>query len=313
MTRRIRLALLRLTWLQRLVSVSVIATVTMGGGAGGAPVFAAVALTPQQKQEIHLHYERATRAYDLGKYPEAIDEYQKAYEIDGDPVMLYNIAQAYRLNDQPQDAVHFYRRYLQRSPDARNRDDVERKITALDKLLEERRKAAAAVTPPPPRPTVPALVTTPQPIPQPVVPSPTVIVTPQPAPSQPEPPSVAQKVVGWSMIGLGVAAGAVAVVEGISAKNYADKVTSASNNGGTYDPSWQTNGQTANIIAIVGGIAGTALAVAGAIVLITNGSSGGSTSAPSNGGAAPAPNSPDVSFAPVLGPGLAGAAFGLRF
>jgi outer membrane protein assembly factor BamD (BamD/ComL family) len=59
-------------------------------------------LTPQQKQEIHVHYQQATRSYDLGKYQEAVEEYQKVYEIDGDPVMLYNIAQAYRLNDQPQ-------------------------------------------------------------------------------------------------------------------------------------------------------------------------------------------------------------------
>ena len=106
-------------------------------------------LTPQQKQEIHQHYDRATRAYDLGKYTEAVDEYQKVYEIDGDPVMLYNIAQAYRLNDQPQDAIHFYRRYLQRSPEARNREDVERKIAAQEKVIEEKRKAAAAVQPPP--------------------------------------------------------------------------------------------------------------------------------------------------------------------
>src|SRR6185437_4959705 len=102
-------------------------------------------LTPQQKQEIHTHYQQATRAYDLGKYQEAIDEYQKVYEIDGDPVMLYNIGQAYRLNDQPQESIHFYRRYLQRSPEARNKDDVERKITAQEKLIEDRRKAAAAV------------------------------------------------------------------------------------------------------------------------------------------------------------------------
>ena len=101
-------------------------------------------LTPQQKQEIHVHYQQATRAYDLGKYQEAVDEYQKVYEIDGDPVMLYNIAQAYRLNDQPQESIHFYRRYLQRSPEARNKEDVERKITAMEKLIEERRKAAAA-------------------------------------------------------------------------------------------------------------------------------------------------------------------------
>ena len=146
-------------------------------------------LTPQQKQEIHQHYQQATRAYDLGKYQEAIDEYQKVYEIDGDPVMLYNIGQAYRLNDQPQESIHFYRRYLQRSPEARNRDDVERKIASQEKLIEERRKAAAAVSPPPPKKEPP--------------PPPPKVEPPPPPPRwssrrrprrRPQPPSTARRV-----------------------------------------------------------------------------------------------------------------------
>src|SRR5580698_6101233 len=142
-------------------------------------------LSAQQKQEIHVHYQQATRAYDLGKYQEAVDEYQKVYEIDGDPVMLYNIAQAYRLNDQPQESIHFYRRYLQRSPEARNREDVNRKIVNLEKLIEDRRKAAAAVTPPPPvvaKPAPEQPVETPVPLltPAPVTPPVVVVVPPTP-------------------------------------------------------------------------------------------------------------------------------------
>ena len=100
--------------------------------------------TPAQKQEMMEHYERATRAYDIQKYQEAVDEYQKAYEIAGDPAMLYNVAQAYRLNGQLQEALHSYRRYLQRSPNARNREDVERKIADLEQTLEARKKTAEA-------------------------------------------------------------------------------------------------------------------------------------------------------------------------
>ena len=70
-------------------------------------------MTQAQKDEVKLHYQRATRAYDLQKYQEAIDEYQKAYEISGDPPMLYNIAQAYRLADQPAEAVRYARRAAQ--------------------------------------------------------------------------------------------------------------------------------------------------------------------------------------------------------
>ena len=130
-----------------------------------APVARAADLTPSQKLEMKQLYEKATRAYDVGKYNEAIEEYQKAYELGGDPPMLYNIAQAYRLNDQPGEALRFYRRYLQRAPGAKNREDVERKIAELEKTVEERRKAAAAATPPPlPAPPV---TTAPAPTPAP--------------------------------------------------------------------------------------------------------------------------------------------------
>jgi tetratricopeptide (TPR) repeat protein len=262
-------------------------------------------LTPQQKQEIHVHYQQATRAYDLGKYQEAVDEYQKVYEIDGDPVMLYNIGQAYRLNDQPQESIHFYRRYLQRSPEARNRDDVERKIAALEKLIEERRKAAAAVAPPPPKvePPPPPKV---EPPPPPVV-TPVVVA---PAPPPPEPPSTTRRVLGWSLIGVGIAADVVAVIEGISAKNKADQLTTLSMQpNAVFDAhaqQLQSDGKTANIVAIVCGIAGTAVAVTGAIVLITNGGSS------SEGGTPPAATT-TVSFAPWLAPGLYGGGMGLRF
>ena len=54
------------------------AVVVVAGVLGGVATRDALAqLTPQQKQEVHQHYERATRAYDVGKYQEAIEEYQK--------------------------------------------------------------------------------------------------------------------------------------------------------------------------------------------------------------------------------------------
>ncbi len=267
-------------------------------------------LTPQQKQEIHVHYQQATRAYDLGKYQEAVDEYQKVYEIDGDPVMLYNIAQAYRLNDQPQESIHFYRRYLQRSPEARNKEDVERKITAMEKLIEERRKAAALVAPPPPKTEVKP-VTVPEPVAPPPVTTP-VVVAPPPPPL-PEPPSTARRILGWSMVGVGVASVTVAIIEGIKAKNRGDQLTKMSNTTpltgwGPDQDQLQSEGKTANIVAIVCGIAGTAVGVGGAIVLITNGSS-----APANDNGAPAATTNTVSFAPWFGPGLVGGGMGLRF
>jgi len=278
--------------------------------AGGGRAWA-LQLSPQQKQERKLHYERATRGYDVGKYQEAIDEYQKAYEIGGDPPMLYNIAQAYRLNDQPVEAIRFYRRYLQRQPNARNREDVERKISDLEKTVEERRKAA--VPPPPPPPTPPPVVVAPVVTPPP--PPPVVEPVPEPSPVTPPPaePAVshkALKIVGWSFVGVAAIAGGAAGYFAQVAKDKADKISSLSTMGLTFEPgvaAVERNGKNANLAAII--LAGTsgALLATGAILLIVS----RSPSAPDGA----APPSAQASIAPWIsvGGGMVGAGAHLRF
>jgi hypothetical protein len=288
-----------------------------------APAAHAADLTPAQKQEMKQLYERATRAYDVGKYNEAIEEYQKAYEIGGDPPMLYNIAQAYRLNDQPTEALRFYRRYLQRAPNARNREDVERKIGELEKIVEDRRKAAAAATPPPtpPPPIVTAPATPPPPPPAtppaagPAAPTnaPPVTTTPETpaAPAPAEPPSHARKIVSWSLIGVGLACGAGAIAEGLVARSKSNDITNMSAQGGfTFDPDIEHAGKVANNVAIGLGIASGVLVVTGAILLLT-GDSGPSEAAPQPEGTPPP--TPSAMVTPWLGNGLVGAGAGFRF
>src|SRR5688500_13981587 len=91
-----------------------------------------------KKQPAKEMYDKATRLYDVGRYGEAIEEYQSVYLLIDDPAMLYNIAQSYRLWDKPDEAVRFYRNYLRRSPAASNRADVEKKIVDLERTIEER-------------------------------------------------------------------------------------------------------------------------------------------------------------------------------
>jgi len=263
----------------------------------------AAQLTQAQKDEVKLHYQRATRAYDLQKYKEAIEEYQKAYEISGDPPMLYNIGQAYRLADQPEEAVRYYRRFLQRMPNARNREDVERKIADQEKLIEERRKAAAAVAPPPPPPPPksPPIVEVKPPV-EPPQPPP-----PQPPPAvPPEPPSHARAVVGWSLIAAGVIADGVAIYEGYRAKQKGDELTRLSKMDGTFDPQIEKDGKNANIAAIALGIGGTAVAIAGAIVLITSSDS-------EEPGAPASSTTARLSITPWIGAGVFGGGARLQF
>lgn len=264
-------------------------------------------LTPVQKQQMKRFYERATRAYDVGKYSEAIEDYQRAYEIGGDPAMLYNIAQSYRLSDQPAEAVRFYRRYLLRSPNARNRDDVERKIAELEKLIDERRAAAAAA----PRPAEPArssqnsnggtVTAAPPPVTPPPPPT-TVPILDQPEPAVADDSSSnALRITGIVLVSLG---GAALVTAGIAGKFASDRETtleSASEKGQVFDSTVEADGKRFDRIAIGAAIGGGVAAAAGIVLLVVAGSE-------------PSGEEPAVArVTPWVAPGSAGATATIRF
>src|SRR5215470_4558508 len=73
------------------------------------PLAARAEPTDAQKREAKELNDKATRLYEVGKYGEAIEEYQKVYLLVDDPVLLYNIAQSYRLWGKPEDSARFYR------------------------------------------------------------------------------------------------------------------------------------------------------------------------------------------------------------
>src|SRR6266700_5542322 len=178
-----------------LLALALVIASAVALGPGTARAQTPPALTSEQKQEMKIHYERGQRAFDIGKYPDAIDEYAKVYEIGGNPSMLFNIAQAHRLNNQPADALRFYRRFLQRSPNAPNKTDVENKIAEMERQVEERQRAqGTAVTPSPAAttPLTPAPPATTAPVPQPAPPpAPPPAATPTPPAASPATPPAA--------------------------------------------------------------------------------------------------------------------------
>ena len=84
--------------------------------------------------------------FDLGEYRDALRDFKEGYRLKDDPVFLYNIAQCHRLLNENTDAIHAYKVYLQRAPNAPNRGEVERKIAALEEAVASQQKAST--TPP---------------------------------------------------------------------------------------------------------------------------------------------------------------------
>jgi tetratricopeptide (TPR) repeat protein len=96
--------------------------------------------------EAKARYRAGVAAYERGLLDEAIRSFQRAYELDPAPILLYNIAQSYRKKGESDQAVLFYRRYLEADPQTRNRARVLSRIDELEGRRTSASLAAAAAT-----------------------------------------------------------------------------------------------------------------------------------------------------------------------
>ncbi|HTA17830.1 MAG TPA: tetratricopeptide repeat protein [Polyangia bacterium] len=211
------------------------------------------------------HYQKATSYYDLGKYPEAIKEFEAAYEIKNDPALLYNLAQSNRLAGNAEQALHFYRTYLRYVPHPANRVEIDDRIKQLEILLQQ--KNATQVTPPnqtiPPGATTPPPSSEPAPTPAPPPVAPLPYAAPEQAPLPPpeaEPtPEVTKPPVAAADPARGarfetyakygyIASGAlvaIGLIEGAVAASASSDLQNDAKAGKPYDPSIQSRGQSA--------------------------------------------------------------------
>src|SRR5262249_17366330 len=116
----------------------------------------ALALVSPDEQTARKHFEQAEKWYTLGKFQDALAEYEAAYAAKPLPGFLFNVGQCYRNLGNYSEAVSAFRSYLREKPDAKNRDAVEGLIRDLEKKLAEQPKASpdlvvhADPSPPPP-------------------------------------------------------------------------------------------------------------------------------------------------------------------
>jgi tetratricopeptide (TPR) repeat protein len=286
-----------------------------------AALFAIVALmlvAPVARAEdvaaAREHYKKGTTYYDLGKYADAAREFEAAYEAKNDPAILFNLAQAYRLSGDTDQALHFYRTYLRYVPKAANRSEIEEQIKALEQKQAQKPATTppAATAPLPPPPT--ATPTAPPPVPVPAPGGPAVVTTSPLAPpplasdSGPLPPPTRSdpgrtfRIAGIAAGGVGAVMILVGLAEGGRAHAAANDLEQAAANGEPFDPDIQSRGKTAEKaqwwllgLGVVAGAAGGGLWYYGHHTTEKARAAG------------------TVSFAPILGPGRSGAFMQVRF
>jgi tetratricopeptide (TPR) repeat protein len=173
--------------------------------------------------EAEEHFSRGLTHYKLGEFDEAITEFKKAYELSNEPVILFNIAQAYRLKEDYKNALYFYRTYLREEPDASNRADVEKWISELERLEEERKRLRQA----PPTGAMDGEGKPPSDGEQPLVPIRT---------SDTEPRGKGLKIAGIVTGVAGVVLAGTGIYFGMKAQDGWDEVNAASDNMDTWTP-----------------------------------------------------------------------------
>jgi tetratricopeptide (TPR) repeat protein len=234
------------------------------------------------RQQARDHYQKGTTAYDLGHYDAAISEYEAAYALYNEPTILYNLGQAHRLARHTEQALHFYKMYLVKVPNASNHDEVEAKIVALNKAIEEERKARSM---PPdrtikPGETPPATTTTQPEATPPTTTAPTTTTEATPPttapvtpPAEPQPSDTHARTFKIAGVAVGVAGLALVaggIVAGVLAKQNADAISKADANHQPYDPAkysaYQNDLVASGVLIGVGAaatITGTTLAIIG--------------------------------------------------
>lgn len=113
--------------------------------------FSTPAVAQDGKAQARQHFEKGKNLYDAGDFAPALAEFKEAFSLKDDPAFLFNMGQCHAKLGNDAAALHAYKSYLRRKPDAPNRVQVEARIAEL----EERQKQAdlaRATEPPAPAP-----------------------------------------------------------------------------------------------------------------------------------------------------------------
>jgi hypothetical protein len=132
--------------------------VTLAACVGG------VAVAGTTADEAHAFHDKAKTEFALGKFTQAAEDFERAFELKPDAALLYNAAQAHRLGGDKARALSLYQNYLRVFGHVGKWAEVEARVDELKRAIAQDRAATpvafsgAAVVPksePPPAETQP--------------------------------------------------------------------------------------------------------------------------------------------------------------
>ena len=192
-------------------------------------------------------YAEGKRYYDVGDYPRAIETWKRAYVVSSAPMLLFNIAQAYRLSGDCVQALRVYASYEREAGTPANKDELEQAKARCN-------REPTATNPPAPPPATSAPLTA--------------------EPSEPDlPPPPRSSGGGRTLRIAGIATGAAgtglviaSVVLALRASDRADRVSDFRGEWTTEQRALEREGQRARTWGLLTGVAGGAALVGGAVL-----------------------------------------------
>jgi len=100
----------------------------------------------ENTESARAHYKKGLSAYALGRFKEAAAEYEAAFDLEPDPALLYNAAQAHRIAGDKERALLLYENYLRLFHSPPMEKEVRRYIQSLKAAIDS--EARARTTPP---------------------------------------------------------------------------------------------------------------------------------------------------------------------
>lgn len=243
----------------RVLSPRFFVAIAVAGLSGRVAAQSTPAPTAAKLQLAKRCVDDGIKAQDDGKYDEAIADYDKAYQLVSNALLLFNKAQAYRLAGKIDLAIEFYTRYLAEDPKGLKAQDARELLAGLQanssSPAQPSRAQDAPATAPPDGAAAPAARS-----PEPGRSGPPGLITAEES-TEPDGPSPGQNLrwAGIATMGAGAASLAVAAGFGIYGWSLSGDVKQ-------YDIGKDRAGNRANTIEVTGLIAGTGLvAIGGAL------------------------------------------------
>lgn len=97
-----------------------------------------------RKEKARRLFDQGQTFYSLGEYDRAIASFREAYELSSAPGLLFNLAQAHRLNGECRRALELYRHFVRLAPDSPQAREAQKESRNLEGGCSAAQESAAA-------------------------------------------------------------------------------------------------------------------------------------------------------------------------